>query len=684
MNINKLKICTLLCGLFLAACSATDVETLQSPDGSLRLTAGVKDGVPYYSLARGSETILLPSTLGITLDTGTLNSNFRLKDVHRSTFDETWVQPWGEEVEVRNHYNELVLDLEERNGLQRRLSIAFRLFDDGLGFRYLFPEQDNLKDFTIMDEDTRYAFPHDAQAWSIPTNGTKYYEALYTASPLSRKDTVSTPVTIEVNDSLYLTLHEANLTDYAGLNLATEKGGKGNKQTGAEVGGKENAAVTLRAALTPWSTGEKVFASTPFATPWRTIIVSQTPGDLILSRLMLNLNEPCRLDDTSWIEPGRYIGIWWGMHREAYTWAQGPKHGATTANTRRYIDFAARHGFSGVLVEGWNYGWDGDWTQEGDKFEFTRPYPDYDLKVLADYARQKGVRLIAHNETGGAATNYEQQLDSAYTLYRSLGINSVKTGYVNPLLDHKELQHSQYGVRHYRKVIETAARYGIMVDNHEPAMPSGLQRTYPNLMTQEGLRGQEYNAWSPDGGNPPEHTCTLPFTRGLAGPMDFTPGIFNFDNPVYPDTHPQTTLAKQLALYVILFSPLQMAADMIENYEDKPAFSFITSCPTVWSQTVVPHAGIGKYVTIARKDRHSEDWFVGSITNAEARTLSLPLDFLEKGSNYKATVYEDGDGADYRSNPYPVKITELEVTADSVLPLVLAPGGGTAIRIEKM
>ncbi|MEL5893591.1 glycoside hydrolase family 97 protein [Bacteroides sp. GD17] len=673
MNIDRLKRLTgnCLCALLLTACSSGTAETLQSPDGRLSLTAGVKDGCPYYSLAQGTETLINPSALGFILEDGPLDDNFRLKEVRHSTFDETWAQPWGEEVEVRNHYNELTLDLEERNGLKRRLSIVFRLFDDGLGFRYVFPEQENLKQFVIMDEKTEYAFPWDAKAWSIPTNGTKYYEALFTASPLSRKDTISTPVTLEVNDSLYMVLHEADLTDYASLNLTPGTN-------------KQEKGVTLRAALTPWSTGEKVFAAAPFATPWRTIIVGKTPGDLMLSRLMLNLNEPCKLEDTSWIEPGRYVGIWWGMHMEKYTWAQGPKHGATTANTMRYIDFAAKHGFSGVLVEGWNYGWDGDWTENGDAFSFTKPYPDYDLKKLADYARQKGVRLIGHNETGGAATNYEQQLDSAYALYRSLGINAVKTGYVNPMLDHKELQHSQYGVRHYRKVIETAARYGIMIDNHEPAMPTGLQRTYPNLMTQEGVRGQEYNAWSPDGGNPPEHTCVLPFTRGLAGPMDFTPGIFNFRNPVFPGTHPQTTLAKQLALYVVLFSPLQMAADMIENYENQPAFSFITSCPTTWAKTVIPDAKIGEFVTIARKDRNSEDWFVGSITDAEARTLELPLDFLSLGASYKATVYEDGEGADYKTNPYPVKITEEEVTADSILTLQLAPGGGTAIRIEKL
>lgn len=671
MNMRTYLLYTLLATwlcLALGACTTDSPSLLQSPDGQIRLTAGLENGRPYYTVKRGTEPVINQSFLGFKLEGGNFDGNFRILNVKHDSLDETWEQPWGEEVEVRNHYNELTLELEEKSGLHRRLSIVFRAFDDGVGFRYVFPEQESLKQFVILDEQTEFNLPWDAPTWSIPTNGTKYYEALYTSSPVSSKDTVSTPVTVEANDSLYIVLHEANLTDYASLNLTPDV---------------ENPT-TLHAALTPWSTGEKVFATAPFASPWRTIIVAKKPGDLILSRLMLNLNEPCKLEDTSWIEPGRYVGIWWGMHMEKYTWAQGPKHGATTRNTMHYIDFAARNGFSGVLVEGWNYGWDGDWTVEGDKFSFTRPYPDYDLKKLAEYAREKGVRLIAHNETGGAATNYEQQLDSAYALYRSLGINAVKTGYVNPQLDGKELQHSQYGVRHYRKVIETAARYGIMVDNHEPAMPSGLQRTYPNLMTQEGVRGQEYDAWSADGGNPPEHTCIIPFTRGLAGPMDFTPGTFNFSNPVFPGTRVQTTIAKQLALSVILFSPLQMASDMIENYEGRPEFTFITSCPTTWAKTVIPDAKIGEYVTIARKDRNSEDWFVGCITNRDARNTELPLDFLDAHATYKATLYLDGEKADYETNPYPVSITQQEVNADTVLKLPLARGGGAAIRIEKM
>lgn len=671
MNHKKPFHVVLLCGLlaFLPAFVSRAADVVKSPDGRLTLTASVKGGAPSYSLTRGDETIISNSALGFVLDSGPFSDGFKVVKTTRATFDETWEQPWGEERTVRNNYNELKLFLQESKGQRRQLNIVFRVFNDGVGFRYEFPKQPNLKKFEIMDELTEFTLPTDAEAWSQPTNGTVYYEALYTKSPASRKDTVSTPMTFEVNDSLYMFIHEADLTDYASLNLTPRA--------------KKGAAVSLVAALTPWQSGVKVYASAPFVSPWRTIIIGKRPGDLITSRLILNLNEPNKIGDTSWIEPGRYVGIWWGMHMKDYTWEQGPKHGATTENTRRYIDFAAKHGFSGVLVEGWNYGWDGDWTKNGDKFDFCKPYPDYDFDGLQKYALSKGVRLIAHNETGGAATNYENQLDKAFALYNSMGINCIKTGYVNATLDNKELQHSQYGVRHYRKVLEAAARHKIMVVNHEPAMPSGLRRTYPNMMSGEGMRGQEYNAWSPEGGNPPYHVCILPFTRGLAGPMDFTPGIFNFDNKAVPGTHPQTTIAKQLAEYVVLYAPLQMAADMIENYENHPALTFIESCPTDWETTVVPNAEIGRYVTIARKERGGDNWFIGSVTDEQARELTVPLDFLDKGSTYRMTIYEDGPGADYRTNPYPLSIRTENVTSESVIKLRLAPSGGAAIRLLK-
>lgn len=643
-------------------------DVLTSPDGRLRVTVGVKGGKPFYAVCRDGKPVVNTSYLGFTLDDGDFCNDFKVMGRTRNSKDETWTQPWGEDRVVRNHYNELKVKLQQGGKKKRLLNIVFRAFDDGIGFRYEFPQQQNLIDFRIMEEKTQIAMPTDAEAWTEPTNGTVYYEAVWIKDLLSRKDTVNTPITIEVGDSLFMALHEANLTDYASLNYTPRQ--------------LPGAAVTLVAALTPWQNGVKVYAKAPFVSPWRTIIIASKPGDLITSKLMLNLNEPCRIKDTSWIETGKYVGIWWGMHMKDYTWAQGPQHGATTSNTKRYIDFAAKHGLKAVLVEGWNYGWDGDWTKDGDKFSFTKPYPDYDLEGLQKYALSKGVRLVAHNETGGAAKNYENQLDSAFALYERLGIRAIKTGYVNRLMDGKEDQHSQYGVRHYRKVVETAAKYHLMVINHEPAMPSGLCRTYPNLMSGEGMRGQEYNAWSMDGGNPPYHVCVLPFTRGLAGSMDFTPGIFNFTNKVLPDTHPQTTLAKQLAEYVLLYSPWQMAADMIENYEHQPAFSFIESVPTDWDKTVVVNAKIGNYITIARKDKASDDWYVGSATDVDARDLSIDLSFLDKDREYMAEIYSDGSGADYRSNPYPLMYQRVKVTNASSLRLLLAPSGGAAIRIK--
>ena len=660
---GMLVLCLLSTGQFVQA-----ADVLTSPDGHLRVTVGLKGGKPYYTVERDGKPIVNRSYLGFTLNDGAFDSNFKLVGKSRDSKDETWTQPWGEDRVVQNHYNELKVKLQQNDKRQRQLNVVFRAFNDGFGFRYEFPKQKNLGDFRIMEELTQIAMPTDAPAWTEPTNGTKYYEAVWTKDLLSKKDTVNTPITVEVNDSLYMAIHEANLTDYASLNYTPRH--------------TDGAAVTLVAALTPWSNGVKVYAKAPFVSPWRTIIITKKPGDLITSKLMLNLNDPCKLKDTSWLDTGKYVGIWWGMHMTDYTWAQGPKHGATTANTKRYIDFAAKHGMKAVLVEGWNYGWDGDWTKEGDKFSFTKAYPDYDLEGLQKYALSKGVRLVAHNETGGAAKNYENQLDSAFALYERLGIRAIKTGYVNPMLDDKELQHSQYGVRHYRKVVETAAKYHLMVINHEPAMPSGLCRTYPNLVSGEGMRGQEYNAWSADGGNPPYHVCILPFTRGLAGSMDFTPGIFNFTNKAVPATHPQTTLAKQLAEYILLYSPWQMAADMIENYENQPGFSFIESVPTDWEKTLVLNAEIGKYLTIARKDKASDDWYIGSATDADARNLTLDLNFLDDGKEYVAEVYADGDGADYRTNPYPLQYDRIKVTKGSSLSLRLAPSGGAAIRIK--
>lgn len=641
--------------------SAKDVK-VSSPDGALTVTVGVDGGKAWYQVNRGSEAVIGRSALGFVLKDGDLKDNFKMGKVTRSSFDETWSQPWGEDAQVRNHYNEMRVRLQEKNGKKRNLDVVFRAFDDGVAFRYEYPRQSGLQDFVIMDEVTQFALPSDAQAWSIPALQA-YYEGIYTREPLSKKDKMSGPVALEVNDSLYMAIMDANLTDYSTMNFAP-------------------SGTTLQADLVPWKNGDKVRVGDTRVSPWRAIIIGRKAADILLSRMALNLNEPCKIEDTSWLKPAKYVGIWWALQKQRWTWSQGERHGATTENTKRYIDFAARHGLGGVLVEGWNYGWDTDWTKHGDGFSFTKAYPDYDLEGLCRYAGERGVRIIAHNETGGAAQNYENQLEDAYRLYESLGINTVKTGYVNSHFYNGELQHSQWGIRHFRKVIETAARYHLMIVNHEGAMPSGIQRTWPNLIATESMRGQEYNAFDRRGGNPPYHECILPFTRGLGGPMDFTPGIFEYSNEAVPGTRPQNTLAHQLAEYIVIYSPGHMAADEIENYEHQPAFKFIEDVPTNWERTLVPHAAMGKYVIYVRQERGADNWYVGSVTDGQARDLDLPLDFLGEG-NYMAIIYEDGPDADYRTNPYPMTIRRLDVDQSQTIHLHLAPGGGAAIQILK-
>lgn len=655
-----------MCLVLSIVASAKDVivSKVSSPDGALTVTVGLDGGKAWYNVLRGSETIIVRSELGFVLKDGDFKGNFKKGKVTRSSLDETWSQPWGEDAQVRNHYNELRVTLQEKGGQKRQLGVVFRAFDDGVAFRYEFPRQRGLQDFVIMDEVTEFALPTDAQAWSIPAL-TAYYEGIYTREPVSRKASMAGPVALEVNDSLYMAIMDANLTDYSTMNFSHE-------------------GTTLKADLVPWKNGDKVRVGDTRVSPWRAIIIGRKAADILLSRMALNLNEPCKIDDTSWLKPTKYVGIWWALQKQVWTWSQGERHGATTENTKRYIDFAAKHGLGGVLVEGWNYGWDTDWTKHGDGFSFTKAYPDYDLQGLCRYARERGVRIIAHNETGGAAQNYEDQLEDAYRLYESLGINTVKTGYVNSHFYNGELQHSQWGVQHFRKVIETAARYHLMIVNHEGAMPSGLQRTWPNLIATESMRGQEYNAFDRKGGNPPYHECILPFTRGLGGPMDFTPGIFNYRNDAVPGTRPQNTLAHQLAEYVVIYSPGHMAADLIENYEHQPAFKFIEEVPTDWERTLVPHAAMGRYVTYARQERGTDNWYVGSVTDATARDLTLPLDFLSDGMRYEAIIYEDGPDADYRTNPYPMTIRRMEVDRTTVLGLHLAPGGGAAIQILRV
>ena len=659
-----------------------DSLRVASPDGKNEVLFGLLDGAPYYGVNREGKAVIFPSKMGFTfLNAPPLNAGFTILALEQTTFDETWTQPWGEVKDIRDHHNELRIHLSEGGETPRELVIVFRVFDDGIGFRYEFPEQPHLGEFQIMEEQTEFAMTDDHRAWWIGAYQPNRYEYLYQNTPLSRLSktptgAAHTPITLQTANGLYLSLHEAALIDYSSMTL------------------KADENLVLHADLIPWSDGVKVRGQTPLKTPWRTIQIAENPGDLITSYLILNLNEPNALGDVSWVKPGKYTGIWWGMHLGKWTWGSGPNHGATTETTRQYLDFAARYGFSGVLVEGWNRGWDGDWSANGDRFSFTDPYPDFDLEGLAAYANALGVKLIGHHETATAIYNYESQMEEAFALYQSLGINTVKTGYVGygqgirryeepgNLLG-LEWHHGQYMVEHYQRVLETAAQYGIMIDAHEPIKDTGLRRTYPNFMTREGARGQEYNAWDGQGGNPPDHVTILPFTRLLAGPMDYTPGIFDLTfNEYRPGNQVNHTLAKELALYVVIYSPLQMAADLLENYEGNPAFQFILDVPVDWHETRILHAQIGDFITTVRRARDGDEWFLGSITDENSRTLEATLDFLTPGVTYVAEIYADGEGADWETNPYPLDIRKVLVDSTTLLTLDLAPGGGQAIRFS--
>jgi len=665
-------------GAVLATVAAAQPSlSVASPDGRNVVTVTVRQGTLSYSLDRQGKPLLLPSRLGFDFrGAPPLGDSVRIVDSARTKVDETWTQPWGEVARVRDQHNELRVTAEETTSRHRRFVVAFRAFDDGVAFRYELPEQPELGDFEIMDERTEFTFAQNARAWWIPSNKPRLdrSEFLYAASPLSTLDSIQTPVTLELGDGhTAVVIHEADLVDYPRMFLAGR--------------GMENNS--LRAALAPMADGVKARGRTPFETPWRTIQVASTVKELAPSLLGLKLNPPSAISNTSWIKPMKYVGIWWGMHMNVWTWSSGPKHGATTENTKRYIDFAAKNGFGGVLVEGWNLGWDGDWIANRNAFSFTKPYPDYDLPGVAAYAKQKGVKLIVHNETSGGLANYERQLDSAYTLYQSLGVDAIKTGYVTDTMGGNHSHYSQVAVRHHRKVIETAAKYGIMVDVHEPIHDTGERRTWPNMMSREGARGQEYNAWSGDGGNPPEHETILFFTRLLSGPMDFTPGIFDIQETRgagrpkrLDEPRVRTTLAKQLALYVVLYSPVQMAADLIENYEGQPAFKFIKDVAVDWDTTRVIEGKIGDYVVVARRERNAQRWYLGAITDEEARTFDVPLVFLTPGRKYVAEIYADGPGANWATNPLPVAISSKPVDSTSRLRMVLAPGGGQAVRIR--
>jgi len=651
-------------------------EVVRSPNGALEVEVSLRDGEPSYVVRRFGAEVLRPSRLGFLLsDAPPLAQNFEIVSQTRDTVDDTWPQPWGEKKDIRCAYNELRVLLRQRDDQARSLAVVFRVFDDGVGFRYEFPEQSQLRQLLIADELTEFAFADDASAWWIPAFEPNRDEYIYKNSPLSTLRKVHTPVTFQTKDGLYLSIHEAALVDYSCMALTN-------------VGD-----LTLKAELYPWSDGVKVRGNTPLVTPWRTIQIVDTPGELITSSLNLNLNDPCKLDDVSWIRPAKYVGVWWEMHVGRSTWGSGPQHGANTANVKRYIDFASKYDFDGVLVEGWNEGWDGDWQANGKLFNFTRPYPDFDIEQLTQYAKSKKVHLIGHHETACGIENYESQLEDAMAFYERLGVPMVKSGYVGfgrgiERLDaagqkQYEWHYGQFMVRHHQHVVDTAAKHHIMMDVHEPGKPTGLRRTYPNMLSCEAARGQEYNAWAADGGNPPDHDVVLAFTRLLAGPMDYTPGIFDLELKLgnQRNNRINTTLAHQLALYVVIYSPIQMAADMPESYDAHlDAFQFIRDVPTDWNDTRVLHARIGDYLTVVRQNRDSDEWFLGAVTDEIGRTLQAPLAFLDRDREYVAEVYRDADDANWRDNPTAYVVEQSHVDANTVLQLRLAPGGGQAIR----
>ncbi len=651
----------LVCSVLLA-CSPDELSVC-SPDGNTCVTFSLNDdGAPRYAVSKNGKAVLISSPMGLKTERMDLTRDFTIMNSTRATHDETWETVWGEERTIRDQHEELTVMLRHTSGY--KLHIVFRVFDDGIAFRYSSPDRSEM---TIVDEATSYCFAEEPHVWSIPWR-TEYYEGLWTKQLLSQIDTVCSPVTIEMADGSYAFLHEAALTDYPAQNLFAD-------------------GSTLRTYLTPWKDEEakdmeaKVYVRGRLNTPWRLLVLTPTLPDLVASRIMLNLNEPCAIEDTEWIRPMKFIGIWWGMHIKTMTWEAGPKHGATTANMERYLRFANKHGFDAVLAEGWNLGWE-DWKS----FDFTTPYPDWDMDHLSRFADSIGVAIVGHNETGGNAASYEQDLDSIYRYHAKHGIHVIKTGYVAPIIrtmDGLQWNKGQSGVRHYRKVIETAAKYHIMIDNHEPVMPTGLSRTYPNLVSQEGVRGQEWNAWSTDGGSPCEHVTVLPYTRIMAGPVDYTPGVFHFENPIIPTTRVHSTLMNQLGLFVCFYSPLQMACDLPEHYMEHPdAFRFIEHVPCDWERSILVDGTIGDFCIFARQGRGTDDWYVGGITDDEAREAVVPLGMLDSDKTYRVTLYEDAPNADWFAHPYAHNIKEMTVTAADTLHVRMAPGGGFAAEIN--
>lgn len=700
---KKIFLCLLsLCALFTLKANA---QTLSSPNGQLQVLFSVDDGIPTYQLSYKGKTVIKPSKMGLELfDSPDLIHNFSIIDTQTSSFDETWTPVWGEESKIRNHYNEMAVTLQQEN-TQRKMIVRFRLFDDGLGFRYEFPEQPELTYFVIKEERTQFAMTGDHTAFWIPGDyDTQEYD--YTTSHLSEIRSlmqkaitpnasqtpfsptgVQTALMMKTADGLYINLHEAALVDYSCMHLDLD-----------------DKNFVFESHLTPDAQGRKGYLQTPCISPWRTIIVSDKAADILLSRITLNLNEPCKLEDTSWIKPVKYVGVWWEMITGKSTWAYcdlpsvklgltdytkvkpNGKHGANNDNVRRYIDFAAENGFDQVLVEGWNVGWE-DWFGKSKDyvFDFVTPYPDFDLKALNDYAHSKGVKLMMHHETSSSTRNYERHMEEAYALMNTYGYNAVKSGYVGNILPRGEHHYGQWINNHYLYAVQKAAEHHIMVNAHEAVRPTGLCRTYPNLIGNESARGTEYQAF---GGSKPNHTTILPFTRLIGGPMDYTPGIFEMDiAKINPEnhSHANVTLANQLGLYVTMYSPLQMAADLPENYERfADAFQFIKDVAIDWDETRVLEAEPGQYITYARKAKGENKWFVGNTNGYDARTSNIVFDFLPKNTTYEATIYSDAKDANYKTNPQAYQIKKMKVSSKSKLSLYCAPGGGYAISIKPL
>lgn len=709
--------------LALALCTAIiSAQNLLSPNGQLEMQFSIDKGKPTYTLSYKGKTVIAPSHLGIELkgeaqrrdfndfdaknegSSYSLLNGFSVKSTETSTFDETWKTVWGEESEIRNHYNELAVTLQQ-SVTDRIMVIRFRLFDDGLGFRYEFPQQKNLNYFVIKEERTQFAMTGDHIAYWIPGDyDTQEYD--YTVSRLSEirdlqagaiSDNLSqttfsptgvqTALLLKTDDGLYINLHEAALINYACMHLNLDD---------------EN--MIFESWLTPDAQGDKGYMQTPCQSPWRTIIVSDDARDILASRITLNLNEPCKIKDTSWIKPCKYMGVWWemitGKSDWSYTWdfpsiqlgitdytkaKPHGRHGATTENVKRYIDFAAEHGFDAVLVEGWNQGWE-DWfgNSKDYVFDFVTPYPDFNLPEIRDYAKSKGIKIIMHHETSASIRNYERHLDQAYQFMVDNGYDAVKSGYVGNIIPRGENHYSQWIVNHYQYAIEKAADYHIMVNAHEAVRPTGICRTYPNLISNESARGTEYQAF---GGSKPYHTAILPFTRLIGGPMDYTPGLFETEICKYNpnnNSHANITIANQLALYVTMYSPLQMAADLPETYEKyMDAFQFIKDVAMEWEKSVYLEAEPAEYITIARKAKNTGDWFVGSVGGYDARTSEISFDFLDKGKKYEATIYSDTPETHYKTNPQAYEIKTKTITSKSKLKQYVAPGGGYAITIRE-